>query len=184
MSRIISLVVPLFLLLSGCVSKHQAVQAPGNMAVSVAGSMAVLDSTEVTGVPEDLATGLVDLCAERNLLPKAVPPASFSDAFAAKRTTQHRLALISDVSTDTDLLFLVETTVAYYSQMNGRYRWTTDVDATISPRNDLSQAFSAHFQVPVFLEHFREKEAAALDAGIPLLERRLGALLDAYLGGL
>ena len=184
MSRILSLRVPLFLLLSGCIPKHQAVQAPGNLAVSVAASMAMLDSPQITGVPEDLATGLMELCTERNLQPKAVPPASFAEAFASKRTTQHRLALIADVSTDTDLLMLVETTVAYYSQMNGRYRWTIQVDATISPRNDLSQAFSANFQVPVFLEHYHEKEAAALEAGIPLLERRLGALLDAYLGGL
>ena len=184
MARILSLLLFPVLLLVGCVSKHQAVQAPGDMAVSVAASMAVLDSTQVAGVPEPLVDGIVGLCSERNLTAEAVAPASFTEAFATKRTTQHRLALVSDVSTDTDLLLLVETTVAYYSQMNGRYRWTIEVDATISPRNDLSQAFSAHFQVPVFLEHYHEKEAAALEAAQPLLERRLGALLDAYLGGL
>ncbi len=185
MSRLIALLLPLFLLFSGCLSaKHQPVQAPGSMAVSVAGSLSALDTTEVKAVPEALEVAMAGLLEERNLLPKPVPADSFVAAFTTKRTPQHRLALIADVSTDTDLLFLVDTTVAYYSQMNGRYRWTVEVDATISPRNDLSQAFSAQFQVPVFLEHYHEKEAAALEASVPLLERRLGALLDAYLGGL
>ncbi len=184
-TKLLTLLPVLALLLAGCLSsKHQPVQAPGRMAVSVAGSLAVLDSPQVQALPEGLVQVMSELAAERNLLPRAVAPASFVEAFATKRTTQHRLALIADVSTDTDLLLLVETQVAYYSQMNGRYRWTVEVVATISPRDDLSQAFSASFQVPVFLEHYHEKELAALEAATPLLERRLGALLDAYLGGL
>ena len=184
MSRALSLLFPALLLLAGCLSKHQPVQAPRAMAVSVAGSMAVMDSPQVQAVPDSMVQVVSDLLVARNLTPKLADAADFVGPFATKRTTQHRLALLSDVSTDTDLLFLVETTVAYYSQINGRYRWTVEVDATISPRDDLSQAFSAHFQVPVFLEHYHEKEAAALEAAVPLLERRLGALLDAYLGGL
>ncbi len=185
MSRFLALLLPAFVLLSGCMSaKHAPVQAPGDLAVSSAACMASLDSTEVQAVPASLETALSALLEERNLQAKPVPADSFLGAFATKRTPQHRLALIADVSSDTDLLFLVETTAAYYSQMNGRYRWTVDVDATISPRGDLSEAFSAQFQVPVFLEHYHEKEAAALEASVPLLERRLGALLDAYLGGL
>ncbi len=183
MRRSLFLLSLLCCLLVACVSKHQPVQAPSSATVAVAASMSVLDSTEVSGVPDSLAGGIVGLCAERNLQPSAMQPGSFTEAFVSKRTTQHRLAHVAE-STDAELLLLVETTVAYYSQMNGRYRWTIEVDATVSPRDDLSQAFSAHFQVPVFLEHYHEKEAAALDAGIPLLERRLGALLDAYLGGL
>jgi hypothetical protein len=177
---------PLFaLLLVGCMAtKHQPVQAPGDLAVSAAACLATLDSTEVQPVPEPLVRSLTGLLEERNLEAHSVAPERFVEAFASKRTPQHRLALLAEVSTDTDLLLLVDTTVAYYSQMNGRYRWTVEVDATISPRSDLDQAFSAHFQVPVFLEHYHEKEAAALEAAVPLLERRLGALLDAYLGGL
>ena len=185
MSRLIVLLSPIFLLLAGCMAaKHQPVQAPGNLAVSSAACMASLDSTEVQAVPAALEAAMAGLLEERNLLAKPVPASSFLGPFATKRTPQHRLALIADVSTDTDLLFLVDTNVAYYSQMNGRYRWTVEVDATISPRSDLSEAFTAQFQVPVFLEHYHEKEAAALEAAVPLLERRLGALLDAYLGGL
>ena len=185
MSRFIALLFPALILLAGCLSaKHQPVQAPGRMAVSSVACVASLDSTEVLAVPAPLEASMVALLEERNLLAKPVSADSILAPFVNKRTTQHRLALIADVSTDTDLLFLVEATVAYYSQMNGRYRWTVEVDATISPRNDLSQAFSAHFQVPVFLEHYHEKEAAALEASVPLVERRLGALLDAYLGGL
>jgi fructose-specific component phosphotransferase system IIB-like protein len=185
MSRFLTCLFPALVLFTGCMAaKHQPVQAPGDMAVSSAACMGSLDSTEVQAVPASLEAALAALLEERNLQPRPVAADSFLAAFATKRTPQHRLALIADVSSDSELLFLVETTAAYYSQMNGRYRWTVDVDATISPRGDLSEAFSAQFQVPVFLEHYHEKEAAALEASVPLLERRLGALLDAYLGGL
>ncbi len=184
MSRLITLLIPLFLLLSGCLSKHQPVQAPQSTTVAVASALAVLDSTEVVAVPDSLAEGIVELCTERNLQPSAISPAAYTTEFVTKRTSQHRLEHVAGQAGSAELLLLVETTVAYYSQMNGRYRWTVDVNATISPADDLSQAFSAQFSVPVFLEHYHEKEAAALEASVPLLERRLGALLDAYLGGL
>jgi fructose-specific component phosphotransferase system IIB-like protein len=184
MSRLIALLFPLFLLLSGCLSKHQPVQAPRSTTVAVASALAVLDSTEVQAVPDALAEGIAQLCSERNLQPTALAPAAYTGEFASKRTSQHRLEHVAAQAGGAELLLLVETTVAYYSQMNGRYRWTVEVDATISPADDLSQAFAARFSVPVFLEHYHEKEAAALEAAAPLLERRLGALLDAYLGGL
>lgn len=183
MPRFIAVVLSL-LLLAGCLAKHAPVQAPGHLAVSVAGCMAVLDSTEVQAVPATLDEAMYALFGERNLLAKPVAADRFLTLFATRRTTPHRLATMADVATDTDLLFLVETTVAFYSQMNGRYRWTVDVVATISPRGDLTEAFSAHFQVPVFLDHAHEQEDEALTAASPLIERRLGALLDAYLGGL
>jgi hypothetical protein len=184
MSRLIALLLPLFLLLSGCLSKHPPVQAPQSTTVAVAAALAVLDSTEIQAVPDAIAADIAELCTERNLQPTTLGAGDFTAEFSTKRTSQHRLEHLAGQAGSAELLLLVETTVAYYSQMNGRYRWTVEVDATLSPADDLSQAFSAHFQVPVFLEHFHEKEPAALEAAAPLLERKLGALLDAYLGGL
>jgi len=174
----------LFLILAGCVARHPPVQAARPAAVAVAACLGVLDDTAVQPVPAELSMAIGGLLAARNLSAKPMDPAGYLDPFATRRTTQHRLALLAEQAGGVELVLLVETMVSFYSPMNGRFRWTVDVDATISPAGDLTQAFSAHFQVPVFLDHVHEKEVAALTAASPMIERRLGALLDAYLGGL
>ncbi|MFH1463282.1 MAG: hypothetical protein ABIO70_02745 [Pseudomonadota bacterium] len=172
------------LMLAGCISKHAPIQAAHPATVAVAASLAVLDDTAIQPVPDGLSSVIGGLLAARNLTARPLDPASYVAPFATRRTSQHRLTLVAEQAQGAEFLLLVETTVAFYSQMNGRFRWTVEVEATISPSGDLTQAFSAHFQVPVFLDHVHEKEVEALTAATPMIERRLGALLDAYLGGL
>jgi len=172
------------LALTGCLARHAPVQARHPASVAVAASLGVLDDPAVQPVPAELSEAIGSLLAARNLAAQPVDPGAYLEPFAARRTTQHRLAVLAGQGGGAELLLLVETTVAYYSPMNGRYRWTVDVDATITPRDDLSQAFTAHFQVPVFLDHFHEQEEAALRAATPVIERRVGGVLDAWLGGM
>jgi hypothetical protein len=172
------------LLLCGCLARRPPVQAAHPATVAVAACMGVLTDPAVQPVPAEIDAAVLGLLAARNLRAQPLAPAAFLEPFAARRTTPHRLALVAEQAGGAELILLVETTVAFYSEMNGRYRWTVEVDATVSPRDDLSQAFSAHFQVPVFLEHYREREPEALRTAAPLVERRLGALLDAWLGGM
>ncbi|MCB9766526.1 MAG: hypothetical protein H6739_42520, partial [Alphaproteobacteria bacterium] len=85
---------------------------------------------------------------------------------------------------DAELLVLVETQVEFYSQMNGRFRWTVSVDLSVAPRDDLAQTVSASFTVPVFLQFHHEQEPEALAQAAPVIERQLGYLLDEVLSGL
>jgi len=176
--------LPLVLLLAGCLAKHQPVQADRPALVASAAALAALDRPELEPVPPELSSAVAAELGARGLRDRPLDPATFLADWASRRATPHRLAFLAGQAPDAELLLLVECTVAFYSEMNGRYRWTVEVDATISPREDLTQAFSAHFQVPVFLDHYREREREALQAATPMVERRLGALLDAYLGGL
>ncbi len=172
------------LFLAGCLSRQQPVQAPTPEPVAVAAVLGVLDSTAVQAVPEPLAERLERVLQAHNLPARPVEPSQYLERFTSKRTTAHRLSELAQLSGDAHLLLLVEAVAEHYSQMNGRYRWTVDVDATIAPKADLAQAFTVSFKVPVFLDHYHEKELQAAEAAGPLIERRLGVLLDAYLGGL
>jgi hypothetical protein len=181
---LLTLSLALGLLLAGCIARHLPVQAARPATVAVAAGLAVLDDPGVQPVPEEISRAIGDLLAARNLRAQPLDPTGYLEPFSTRRTTGHRLALVAEQAGGAELILLVETEVAFYSQMNGRFRWTVDVDATISPKDDLTQAFSAHFQVPVFLDHVHEREVEALSFAAPMLERRMGALLDAYLGGL
>jgi hypothetical protein len=74
------------------------------------------------------------------------------------------------------VVLLVEVRPVFFSLMNGRYRWTVGVElALLEPARD---AVRESFDVPVFLAHQHEREAAALAAASPAIARRLGRMLD------
>ena len=73
---------------------------------------------------------------------------------------------------------LVESEVAYYSLLSGRYRWTVDVTLTLVPAG-----LTDHFEVPVFLEFQHEREAEALAAATPVITRHVDDLIDDWLSG-
>lgn len=171
--------------LAGCLSKNkEVVRAPTPMSIAVAGVLGFADRRDVEALPQDLVDRIGTLLESRNLQPRAVPPTTYTEVFQRRRATPHRLAHLVENTSDTELIFLVETEPRFYSQLSGRYRWTVSMALTLAPRGSPEEAVTSEVKVPVFLQFYHQKEHAAIEAATPLVERHVGYLLDEYLGGL
>ncbi|MCB9795463.1 MAG: hypothetical protein H6741_22385 [Alphaproteobacteria bacterium] len=170
--------------LGACLPKQDApVVAPQAMEATMSAVLQRLDSGGLSTVPEELAERLDAQLTARNLTPK--PPAGDAvAAFSTRQTSPQRMAWLAEQEGPGGLLVLVATQVEFYSQMNGRWRWTVSVELTVAPSGDLGQAVSSSFTVPVFMQFHHQKEPEALVEASPVIERELGYLLDQVLSGM
>lgn len=172
------------LALSACLPKvGQTVKAAKPTPTALAGVLRKLESGEFVGLPETLTADLGAVLSARNLVQQA-PVADALAAFGARRATPQRLEWLAEQSPGAELLVLVETEVAFYSQLNGRFRWTVNVVATACPPTELATAVSSSFSVPVFLQFHHEREVEALTEAASVVSRQVGFLLDEVLAGL
>lgn len=172
------------LLLLGCAPKTAALQAPSPLVTAVVTAASTVHSREVTAAPAALSDALLDTLAARNLQPTVLDAAAYTETFAGQRTTAPRLRHLVDQADGAALLVLCEATPRFDSQLNGRFRWVIDVTLSVAPADDLALASTETFDVPVFLSFHHEREPEALAAAAPLVQRRLGRMLDGLLGGL
>lgn len=169
--------------LLACIPKTGPVQAPTPMDVAFVGALEPLDDPTVQALPDSVQERLVEQLQARNLRPVAVDASTWEGAFTKGRTTRFRVAHVA-LGTQAPLVLVVETFARYGSQLNGRYRWTVQVTASLAPADKPEDAVTSEFSVPVFLQYHHEQEAAAVDAAAPVIERQVGHLLDQVLGGL
>ncbi len=169
--------------LLGCLSRPALVQAQRPMSVAVVAAIEPLDEARVQVMPEPVRAGLEKVLAERNLQPTALSAEQWEGAFTRGRSTPFRVAHAA-LAAQSDLVLVVEAFARYGSQLNGRYRWTVQVTATLAQASKPEQAVSSAFDVPVFLLYAHEREAEAVAAAAPVIERQVGHLLDQVLGGL
>ncbi len=161
-----------------------SIQAPTPLPTLVATAAGELETRAITQAPEALLSAMVEALESRNLQPELLAPEVYLEAFTRQRTTGHRLRHLAGQATGTPLVLLVEATPRYDAQLNGLYRWVVQVSLTLAPADDLELAQTNSFAVPVFLSFHHEREEEALAAAAPVVQRRLGHLLDGYLGGL
>lgn len=169
----------LLVLLAGCVKQPGAVRSPEPSNVAVAALLTSVDDGGTVAVSEAAMARLSAVIEARNLRPQP----SGSDALVETPTAPLRLELLAEQSGDASLLVLVEASARFFSQMNGQYRWTVDVRATLVPRDKPAAALTDSYEVPVFLQFSHEGETEALQSALPMIERRLGRLLDQQLRG-
>ncbi len=171
-------------LVLGCLARQDVVKATTPLPTVVAPVMGYLDRRTVEAAPDGLIEALVGELELRGLPPTVVGADRWAESFEAKRNTTHRLEMLGDAVGGSNLVLLVETHATYFSQMNGRYRWTVEVVATVAPANATDGALSSSFAVPVFLDFYHQRETEAVGAAAAVVARNVGALLDEYLGGL
>lgn len=115
----------------------------------------------------------------------AVPAADFGPAFQSRRTPEHRSAWLRTQSGDgAPLLVIVVAEAHFYSQIEGRLRWTVAVDLLLATPGAPERPVVHHFEVPVFLQFLHEKEDAAVEAAAPVIARQVASHAGAWLGGL
>lgn len=167
---------------AGCgpkVAGPVALDAPAQAAV--VGLLAPMDGELVQPLPDRVAVRLDALLAARNLTPRGV--ADGAADLSRLQTTGQRAAWLAEHADGAQYVVLVETAATYTTQIEGRFRWTVDVTATIAPASDPGAGASKTFRVPVFLQFAHEKEAAAVAEAAVVIERQVGRHLDQWLGG-
>lgn len=169
--------------LAGCLARQPIVQAPQPVPVAVATVLGGVESKDLLEVPDDFQDRIDHVVSARNLVARPLEPSRFKAAFTDSRSTAHRLLWLDGAAGDAGLLLLVEAEARYFSQLNGQYRWTVEVHATLAPPHQPEAATTADFEVPVFLQFHHERETEALSAAAPVIERRVGSLIDEYLAG-
>ena len=165
------------LMMTGCLKQAAIPRAAEPTPIAMGAVMEYLDEDTVEAVPEGLSAAISDALIARNLPPTLVDAAGWSDA----RNSQLRLQQLAGAS-DAGVVLLLETYVEFFSQLSGQFRWTVKVRATVANTNDLDSAVSEEFEVPVFLFHYNEREREALEAAVPNIERKVGALVEQFLG--
>lgn len=135
------------------------------------------DGGGIDAMPQEVDDRVARELSSRNLEERPLDAAS---ALGGTRNTQQRLALLAKAG-DAPYVLLLETRVAYYDVLQGRFRWVVYGRATIARKDDLPGAATSEFELPVFLLYEHEKEPEALKAAAGALADRTGALLDNFL---
>ena len=167
----------LSLVLGGCLPKAATVTAEQPVDVAVAALLSSVEDRPVEAAPDAVGEALAVVVAAHNLRPQPADGA----ALLEKRTTGSRLALLAEGAGSPSLVLLVESEARYYSQLSGRYRWTITVTATVARSDAPGDGLTEQFEVPVFLQFHHEREPEALQAALPVIERRVSGLLDTWL---
>jgi hypothetical protein len=166
--------------LVACIKPAAVPQAATRVSVVTASVVESFDVPEVDGAPAVVVERISDALAARNLEGTAADPASWSDAFASRRTTAARLEILADRGGEAVLL--VELAPRFSAQVNGRYRWSVQAAVTLLPVAHPEAALARSFTVPVHLLYAHEEEAQAAAEAAPLVAREVGALLNEWLG--
>ena len=170
-------------LLAGCPAPEtRVVRLPQAEPMVVAYVLENESSPELVSVPARFTGSVAEELARRNLTPQVVPEEQFAAEFATRRTTRDRLEWTTGKASSRFVL-LVEAKAAYFAQVEGRFRWTVSVRASISSKEG-GEPLQSDFEVPIVLEFHHEREREALDAAGPVIAPRVGALLDRFLGGM
>ena len=167
----------LTLTLLGCMKPSLPLQSGTPREVNVLGVLDAVCDCAAVDTPSAFDAEMTDVVRAHGLTPRLLEGEETMRAMNVDReTTQRGVGLM--VVTGVVPLLLVETAPVYFSELNGQYRWTVGVALTFSDGESFRQAT---FEVPVFLQYHHQREADAVDASAPVVTRRVGELLDAWL---
>lgn len=167
-------------LAAGCVKSQQIVKLSEKTPIAVA---FVLDDDQqglIGEVPQALKKEVGATLAERNLDLFEIPFASYAEVFTPVRDSQRRLARLTN--SDAPLTLLVETKAIYFAQLSGRYRWTVSLKLSVARKDGSVEPLMSSTDLSTFVDFEHQKEPAVIASIASDLARRVGALLDEFLG--
>ena len=154
-------------------SKHVPLKTSAPHDIFVVSTLDKLDERRSIALPSSLQTSIEQEITGRGL---SIQTLDLNDSFSSQRNTSQREKLYPNRP-----LLLIETQAQFYSQLEGRFRWTVDVQ--LSLRSAENTYFSRSFSVPVFHQFHHQREEEALEAAQELILRQLRGLLDDYIRG-
>ena len=157
--------------LSGCLPKV----APQRLEQPAALALAIVVDDDVQ-VPEAFRARLKDVAQSRNLEVREVQVAQLQ----GQRLTAERFAALRAAS-DAPFALLVEARTRFFSQIEGRFRWSVPVKLTAA-RAGASPSQDA-VDLPALLQFEHERGSEALENVAEPLASRVAPLLDGILVG-
>ena len=125
----------------------------------------ILEMEQDESVPTSVSNRLTAVAQEHNITLQLQPtPADFEIA-------KHVGSVQSPV-------WSWRVVLRFYAQVNGRFRWEVDVKIDIF---DGTEHISEELTIPVFHQFHHERQAEALEAALPTLERKVHSLLNKQL---
>ncbi len=165
--------LPLLLVLcAGCLNRVPQQKAAVATPVTVGWALDTDRSADALTPPDALKGRLAETLNERNLTPNDVGALS-GPKLTPKRLEQLRL------SEPTGWVLLVEARASFFSQLEGRFRWTVSVKLTASSKP--GEIIEDSFSVPAVLQFEHQREPQALAAVAADIASRAGTLLDQLL---
>jgi len=141
--------------LGGCLHapKHATAPEPWPLALNL--QLSSLDAGEDVALPEDARPRLEEALSRRGL----------------------RVGSVGDAPVELQ----VKAQARWYAQLAGRYRWTVETQLRLLRSDDETLISETFFEVPVFLLYDHQREDAAFEQALPVIERQLGDLLDRWI---
>jgi glycosidase len=175
--------LPILVVAAGCLPQVPVARLVAPTRVAVAMVVDFDDQVAVAEVPPGLSERLQTALGIRNLVPRQVPFADYAPSFATTRDTLRRLARVAELSEGAPLVLLVETKAQFFSQLNGRYKWTVVTRVTLLDPHAPDRAQTTDLDYPAILDFDHEREPAALLAVATLVADKIGILVDRFLAG-
>lgn len=160
----------------GCKKRVGPQRLPERAELATALVLDPLAAGEPAEAPLELEKRLAAALDSRNLEVRRRPLA----ALAGQRLSKEREAALGRAAPQAPFRLLVETRAVFFSQLDGRYRWTVAVRLAAA-RAGQPDAVVDDFDLPAVLQYDREKEAAAVEAVADEIARRAALLLDGLL---
>ena len=162
----------LMILCAGCVNRVPQPKATVATPVTVGWALDLDKSADALTPPDALTAALAATLNDRNLQPHDVGALS-GPKLTPKRLEQLRL------QDPNGWVLLVEARVSFFSQLEGRFRWTVSVKLTASSKP--GEVIEDSFSVPAVLQFEHQREPQALASVAHDIASRAGTLLDQLL---
>jgi glycosidase len=162
------------LLWVGCIARVPQQKASTPTPIAVGWALETDQSGSPLAPPDKLKARVESGLGDRNLQIKNV------DELGAARVTVRRLEALRQVQ-PTGFALLIEARPSFFSQHDGRYRWSVAVKVTVSAKP--GELAEDSFTVAALLQFEHEREAEALSAVSDEIAQRVGTLVDAMLVG-
>ena len=159
----------LLLLLAGCLPKDPAIQAATPIAVAVGAELTHVDDGAVTAFPPEASDRVQAALRAHNLSPQVVD-------ITTTRNDSAQIDLMR--ASGAPWTLEIESRARFFSQMNGRYRWTVTTELSLHTGERVEDTLLHAIETPVFLEYAHEGEPEALIAAMPMIEREISAMLQ------
>jgi len=156
-----------------CILNKEPLKTEHTQELYVVSARDELDIRSSVPLPKTLKEAIHKEIQTRGLKLKALP---LDEQFSTQRTSAQRKNLYPQRP-----LLLIETKAQFFSQLNGRFRWTVAVQLNLI--SESGTTFTQDFSVPVFHQFHHERESEALEAAQEVILRYLGTLLDDYIRG-
>ena len=161
-------------LLWACSVSKPVLKSPTAHDVHMLASLDLLDTANSVELPSSLQKALVSKVEARGITVQMIP---LNDRYAAQRNSAQR----SKIHEKRPLL-LIETQAQFFSQLEGRFRWTVDVKLNLYTADGV--VYNRTASIPVFHQFHHQREKESLEAAQDQINRYVDRILDDYVRGL